>query len=78
MNETGIPEHCSLSALQHGAKTYQDAQVIPLEPGEIEEQLRMARDETSPGTFQGIVDHAHGSYSLDLDAAARQLEKQGL
>lgn len=38
----------------------------------------MARDNGSPGSFQGIVDHGHGSYSLDLDAAARQLEQQGL
>lgn len=52
--------------------------MIPLEAEEIEEQLRLASDGSSPGTFQGIVDHAHGSYSLDLDAAARQLEKQGL
>lgn len=44
----------------------------------MEEQLRMVRDEASATTFQGIVDHAHGSYSLDLDAAARQLEQEGL
>lgn len=51
-------------------------QVIPLEPDEIEEQLRIQRDESSSSSFQGIVDHAHGSYSLDLDAAARQLEQE--
>lgn len=50
--------------------------VIPLEPEEMEEQLRIVRDESSASSFQGIVDHAHGSYSLDLDAAAQQLEQE--
>lgn len=49
-------------------------QVIPLEPEEMEEQLRIVNQEAG-STFSGIVDHAHGSYSLDLDAAARQLEQ---
>ena len=42
----------------------------------MEEQLRIVRDESSASSFQGIVDHAHGSYSLDLDAAAQQLEQE--
>ena len=49
-------------------------QVTPLEPDEMEEQLRIVNQEAG-AAFTGIVDHAHGSYSLDLDAAARQLEQ---
>ena len=53
-------------------------QVIPLAPAEMEEQLRIVRSKDGPNAFQGMLDHAHGSYSLDLDAAARQLQARGL
>jgi len=43
----------------------------------MEEQLRIVNQEAG-STFTGIVDHAHGSYSLDLDAAAKQLEQETL
>lgn len=46
-------------------------------PEDAENQLAMAA-ESGASALQGVLDHAHGSYSLDLDAAARQLERRGL
>lgn len=53
-------------------------QVHPLAPDEMEEQLRIGNGRNAPSTLQGVLDHAHGSYSLDLDAAAWRLQRQGL
>ena len=43
---------------------------------EIEAELLEAANRAA-SSFQRVVDHAHGSYSTDLDAAAWQLQMKG-
>lgn len=54
-------------------------QVIPLAPAEMEDQLRLAVEELIKAPvklIQALLDHSHGSYSQELYAAARQLERR--
>lgn len=52
-------------------------QVTALAAEEIEIELLEAANRAA-SSFQRIVDHAHGSYSTDLDAAAWQMQTRGL
>ncbi|BDA40661.1 hypothetical protein COCOBI_01-3140 [Coccomyxa sp. Obi] len=50
-----------------------------LAPSEMEEQLKLAVEElmrTPAALMQALLDHSHGSYSQELYAAARQLERR--
>lgn len=54
-------------------------QVIPLEPAEMDNQLKLAVEELFKAPvklIQALLDHSHGSYSQELYAAARQLERR--
>ena len=54
-------------------------QVSLLAASEMEEQLKLAVEElmrTPAALMQALLDHSHGSYSQELYAAARQLEKR--
>lgn len=57
--------------------TVSTMQVIALAPEEIEAELLRAAGGAA-SSFQRVVDHAHGSYSTDLDAAAWQLQTKGM
>ncbi|CAL5225467.1 g8288 [Coccomyxa viridis] len=53
--------------------------VIPLAPAEMDDQLRLAVEELFKAPvklIQALLDHSHGSYSQELYAAARQLERR--
>lgn len=55
------------------------AQVIPLAPAEMEDQLKLAVEELIKAPvklIQALLDHSHGSYSQELYAAARQLDRR--
>lgn len=54
-------------------------QVIPLAPAEMDNQLKLAVEELFKAPvklIQALLDHSHGSYSQELYAAARQLERR--
>ncbi len=54
-------------------------QVIPLAPAEMDDQLKLAIEELFKAPvklIQALLDHSHGSYSQELYAAARQLERR--
>lgn len=54
------------------------SQVIPLAPSQSEQQLKLAVEEllrTPAALIQALLDHSHGSYSQELFAAARQIER---
>jgi len=54
-------------------------QVVPLAPAEMDNQLKLAVEELFKAPvklIQALLDHSHGSYSQELYAAARQLERR--
>ena len=53
--------------------------MIPLAPAEMDNQLKLAVEELFKAPvklIQALLDHSHGSYSQELYAAARQLERR--
>ena len=67
------------SSLHTALELQLQLQVIPLAPAEMDDQLKLAVEELFKAPvklIQALLDHSHGSYSQELYAAARQLERR--